>query len=100
MGASKEKNFYNQMLRRAGFVEEADEIIDNFYAGDIVASKKAVTDEIIDAMCIHGSMDQAQEKLHQFLKSGITCPILSLPNGSTPADAIKTFQTLGPANFT
>ncbi|MHA2168950.1 MAG: LLM class flavin-dependent oxidoreductase [Candidatus Kariarchaeaceae archaeon] len=99
MGASKEKNFYNQMLRRSGFVDEADEIIDNFYQGDITASKKAVTDEIIDAMCIHGSIDQAQEKLHQFLKSGITCPILSLPNGSTAADAMKTFQSLGPINL-
>lgn len=99
MGESKDRNFYNQTLRRAGFEDEAIEIIEKYYAGDIAGSKKALTDEILDTMCITGSKDEAQEKLIEFINAGATCPLLSLPAKTKYEDGLNTYQTLAPVNL-
>jgi F420-dependent oxidoreductase-like protein len=98
MGAGKGKNYYNNMLKRAGFEEEADEIIEKYMVGDIVGGINAITDEILDAVCVYGSKDQAIEKLIQIIKAGATCPLLTLPFKSKLDHVSRTLQALAPVN--
>lgn len=92
-------DFYNNMLKRAGFVDEAIEIKEKYHQGDIEGSKRAVTDEIIDKTCIYGSTDQIQEKIARLYKIGVTCPLISMPFKTKVEDAMHTFQKLAPAQM-
>ena len=91
--------FYNNLLKRMGFEDEAIEIMDHYAKGDILSGNRAVTDEIIEAVCIFGKKEDAIEKLIKFVKAGITCPILALPFRSTLEDARDTYQALSPKAF-
>lgn len=88
--------FYNNLLKRMGFEDEAVEIMDHYSKGDVLQGNRAVTDEIIETVCIFGKKDDAVEKLIRFVKAGITCPILAMPFRSTLEDARDTYQALSP----
>ncbi|MHA2253031.1 MAG: LLM class flavin-dependent oxidoreductase [Candidatus Kariarchaeaceae archaeon] len=92
-------DFYNNMLQRSGFADEAKSIKEHFLKGDILAANKAVSDDLIASTCVFGSKDEAQERLIQFIKAGSTCPLLSLPFRSNQEFAVETFQTLAPNNL-
>ncbi len=51
---SREQNFYNTLVRRYGFVEEAERIQDLFLGGDKGAAIAAVPDEMVDAVSLAG----------------------------------------------
>lgn len=88
--------FYNNMLARFGYELEAMKIKDEWKKGNPAGAAAAVTDEILDAIAIHGSADQAIEQLNKFYKAGATCPLLFLPFRSTWEQAMTTYQTLAP----
>lgn len=91
--------FYNSLLRRMGFEDEAESIMSHYQKGDVLEGNRAVTDEIVNTLCITGSKNDAIEKLFQFRKAGITCPIIAPPFGSRFEDVKTTFETLAPQNI-
>lgn len=91
--------FYNNMLKRMGFVEEADSVMDLWKRGEIAEAANSISDEILAKICIYGPKEEAQERLINFIKAGATTPLLSLPFKSKLEHAMETFQTLAPANL-
>ena len=93
-------DFYNQLLRRSGFEEEASIIKEKWLARDKEGSIKAVSDELLALTTISGTADEAREKLLAFIKAGADRPLLSLPFGSTMELGLATYKALAPINFT
>ncbi len=91
--------FYNTMLKRIGFEEEADNIMGLWKKGKIKESAMAVTDELLAQTCVYGDKDAVQEKLIAIGKAGATCPLISLPFKTPMEYAMETVQALAPSNL-
>lgn len=71
MGAPK-KNFSNQLIRRFGYDEAADEIQRLFLAGEREAAVAAVPDELIDDVALCGPRERIAELLERWRASPVT----------------------------
>jgi F420-dependent oxidoreductase-like protein len=75
MGAAK-KNFSNQLIRRFGYEEAADEIQTRFLAGDRDGAVAAVPDELIDDVALCGPRERIAELLERWHATPVTTLIL------------------------
>lgn len=75
MGASK-KNFSNQLIRRFGYAEAAEEIQSLFLAGRREDAVQAVPDELIDDVALCGSPERIDSLLDAWRSSPVTTMIL------------------------
>jgi F420-dependent oxidoreductase-like protein len=84
---SRERNIYNLLFRRYGFVEEADRIQRLFLEGDRAEAAAAVTDEMIDTVAICGPAAECRERLEEVGRAGIDEVALQLvvPQGGAEA---------------
>jgi probable F420-dependent oxidoreductase len=63
---------------------------DAWDAGDRKAATAAVPDEIVDAVCVHGTPEACKAKIAEFVDSGVTTPVLAvLPIGVDLRDAVR-----------
>jgi F420-dependent oxidoreductase-like protein len=69
---SREQNFYNAAVRRAGYVAEAEEIQDRYLRGDRTGAASAVTDEVVDAFTLAGTPQSVSDRLRQYEEAGTT----------------------------
>jgi F420-dependent oxidoreductase-like protein len=76
---SREKNFYNALVRRYGFEEAADEVQDLYLSGKKDEAAAALPAELIDKTALVGPVDQVRERLELYREAGvgtlITTPI-------------------------
>jgi hypothetical protein len=68
---SRQRNVYNELFYRYGFVEEADRIQRLFLEGHRAGAAAAVTDEMIDAVAVHGPAPVCQERLEELARAGV-----------------------------
>jgi F420-dependent oxidoreductase-like protein len=68
---SKEKNFYNALVRRYGFEEAAEEVQDLYLAGKKDEAAAALPAELIDKTSICGPRDQVAERLRLYEDAGV-----------------------------
>lgn len=71
MGA-KGKNFYNDLFKRYGWVEEAEKIQDLFLGGQRNEAYEAVPDEYIELSALIGDEDHIKARLAKFKEVGVT----------------------------
>ncbi len=71
MGA-KSANFYNDLLKRYGYVKEAEEIQNLFLAGRRAEAAQMVPDDLIDSMSLLGDESRVAERLFKFSSAGVT----------------------------
>lgn len=71
MGAAK-ANFSNQLIRRFGYDEAADEIQRLFLSGEREAAVQAVPDELIDDVALCGPKERIDELLDAWRASPVT----------------------------
>ncbi len=88
--------FYNNMLKRIGYEEEAEDIRLKWLNGDRQGAALSVTDEILNQTCLMGSKNDAIEQLVRIMKAGATTPLVTVPFGSTVEMAVQTFTALAP----
>lgn len=94
---SREKNFYNALVRRYGFDEEAETIQNLFLAGDKTAAIAAVPDDLVDAVCLAGDEARMRDKLAAFADAGVTQVVVGPM--APDADARRTtLETVARAN--
>src|SRR5947209_19263804 len=74
---SKEKNFYNQLVQRYGFVEAARTVQDLYLAGKRDEAAAALPTELIDAVCLCGPREVVRERLARFREAGVDTLVLS-----------------------
>ena len=78
--------FYQRLFRLCGFVEEAEK-------AEQGAAAAALSDRLLDAVCLIGSMARCREQLAAFRAAGVDLPILYPPIGVEAARAvIKAFR--------
>jgi F420-dependent oxidoreductase-like protein len=69
---SREQNFYNQLARRMGFDEAAEEVQRLYLAKEHRAAALAVPTELIDQTSLLGSKQRIAERLAAFAAVGVT----------------------------
>ena len=89
MGA-RDKNFYNSICQKYGYVKEAIEVQDLYLAGKKDEAAAAVPAEMLEKTHLVGPRGYIKERLAAYKEAGVT--ILSVnPVGG---DAVKTVETL------
>ena len=75
---SRERNFYNQLVQRYGYVEEAKQIQDLYLAGDKAGATAAVPAALLDETSALGTPEQIRSSLKRFADAGVTMPVLGI----------------------
>jgi F420-dependent oxidoreductase-like protein len=68
---SREKNFYNELVRRYGFEDAAREIQDLYLAGRKDEAMAAIPAELIDTVALCGPADHVRERLVAYREAGV-----------------------------
>jgi len=68
---SREKNFYNALVRRYGFDDAAQEIQDLYLDGKKEAAMAAIPDDLIDTVAICGPREHVRERLAAYREAGV-----------------------------
>jgi F420-dependent oxidoreductase-like protein len=84
MGA-KTKNYYNDLFRRYGWEDEAEQIQDLFLSGKRAEAMAAVPDEYLDTANLIGTEGHIKERLGVYAGVGVT-HLLVNPTGTKPLD--------------
>ena len=78
MGA-KGRNFYNALVRRYGWEEEAERIQELYLAGKQREAIAAVPDELVDAVSLVGPKERVAERLEAWRETPVTTLVLGTP---------------------
>jgi F420-dependent oxidoreductase-like protein len=89
MGA-KGRNFYNALVRRYGWEEQAEQIQELYLAGKQREAIAAVPDELVDALTLVGPKEQIAERLEAWRETPVTTLVL----GTLQHEALQTLAEL------
>ena len=67
---SRERNFYNQAVRRYGFEDAAREVQDLYLSGKKEEAAAALPAELIDTVCLVGPHEAVRDRLRAFDEAG------------------------------
>jgi F420-dependent oxidoreductase-like protein len=90
---SREKNFYNQMVRRYGFEEAAETVQDLYLEGRKDEAAAALPDELIDTVTLSGPKDHVRDRLRAFAAAG-TGTLVATPMAWTRDERIEQLRLL------
>ncbi len=68
---SRKQNFYNQLVRRYGFEDAAQEVQDLYLDGKKDEAMAALPDELIDMVSICGPADHVRERIAAYRDAGV-----------------------------
>jgi F420-dependent oxidoreductase-like protein len=89
MGA-KGRNFYNALVRRYGWEDEAERIQELYLDGKQREAIAAVPDELVDAVSLVGPKERIAERLEAWRETPVTTLVL----GTTQPEALQTLADL------
>lgn len=92
MGA-RGKNFYNTLVQRYGYVEEAKLIQDLYLDGRKAEAAAAVPEDLIRAMSLVGPRSEVAERVEAFRGAGVGV-ILGSPAAATHAQRVEDMRVL------
>jgi F420-dependent oxidoreductase-like protein len=75
---SRDKNFYNQLVRRYGFEDAAGEIQDLYLEGKKQEAAAAIPPELIDLVTMCGPRERVAERLEVYREAGVGTLIASV----------------------
>ncbi len=90
--------YYKELLSTFGFADECARIEDLYHdKATRGQAAEAVTDKMIEALCIAGTPKHCAEELHRRRQFGLDLPILNLPN-QVPWEIVEMFiRTMAPS---
>ena len=94
MGA-RDKNFYNTILQKYGYVDEAIAIQDNYLAGDKEKAASLVPAEMLRDTNLVGPKSYVKDRLAAYSEAGVT-HLTVTPVGGDPVETIDTLKSLLP----
>jgi F420-dependent oxidoreductase-like protein len=68
---SRDKNFYNALVQRYGFEQEAKEVQDLYLEGKREEAMARLSDELIDKVSLVGPREHVRERLQVFREAGV-----------------------------
>ncbi|MEZ5259603.1 MAG: LLM class F420-dependent oxidoreductase [Ilumatobacteraceae bacterium] len=92
MGA-RDKNFYNTICKKYGYVDEAVEIQDLYLSGQKDAAAAAVPAEMVEKTNLVGPKSYVKERLAAYKEAGVTHLSVS-PVGGDPVKTVETLREL------
>jgi F420-dependent oxidoreductase-like protein len=90
---SREKNFYNALVRRYGFEEAAEEVQDLYLGGKKEEAMAALPAELIDITSLCGPRERIAERLELYRSAGVGTLVVSA-HGATSESRIGMLRTL------
>jgi alkanesulfonate monooxygenase SsuD/methylene tetrahydromethanopterin reductase-like flavin-dependent oxidoreductase (luciferase family) len=90
---SREKNFYNALVRRYGFDDAADEIQDLYLEGKKDEAAAAIPGELIDTVSLAGPREHVRDRLAVYSDAGVGTLIVS-PMAFEPEARKRTVREL------
>jgi F420-dependent oxidoreductase-like protein len=87
-------DFYRDSISRLGFAEEASKIHTLWQAGRRKEAINSVTDAMVDAVAICGSLEDCRLKLDEMHSYGATIPLVPIPNEGTTAEKCRVIESL------
>ena len=94
MGA-RDKNFYNTILQKYGYVDEAIAIQDNYLAGEKEKAASLVPAQMLRDTNLIGPKNFVKERLAAYSEAGVTHLSIT-PVGGDPVETIETLKSLLP----
>ena len=89
MGA-RDKNFYNDLFKRYGYVDEAEKIQDLFLTGQRDEAFAAVPDDYVDRASLTGDPERVRERVEVYRSVGVSYLDISIPpETENPLDVIS-----------
>jgi alkanesulfonate monooxygenase SsuD/methylene tetrahydromethanopterin reductase-like flavin-dependent oxidoreductase (luciferase family) len=90
--------YYNEFLSSHGFKNEVEQISNDYLINGIDNISKFVTDYMLDALTICGTVEDCIRSLKRFVSSGISLPILQInpvkDNSESINDSLLTLQNV------
>jgi alkanesulfonate monooxygenase SsuD/methylene tetrahydromethanopterin reductase-like flavin-dependent oxidoreductase (luciferase family) len=81
------------------FPDEADAVATAWGSGDRSAAAEAVTDEMVDALGVAGTPEEAREGFRKIADIDcVTRPIVTIPSNADDETATRTIEELAPSN--
>jgi F420-dependent oxidoreductase-like protein len=93
---SRERNFYNQLVQRYGFVEEAKKVQEMYLGGDKAGAFAATPDDLVDQVSIVGDEGRVRERILAFAEAGATELVVAFMGD--PASRSDMMKALARAN--
>ena len=90
---SREKNFYNALVQRYGFEDEARDVQDLYLDGKRTEAMARLSDELIDTVSICGPPDHVRERLAVYRDAGVGTLGVS-PLAFTKADRLEQLRLI------
>jgi F420-dependent oxidoreductase-like protein len=90
---SRERNFYNELVRRYGFEHAAATVQEHYLAGRPDHAAAALPAELIDALSLSGPAGRVRERLAAFREAGVTT-LLTIPVARGTEDALEQLRLL------
>jgi probable F420-dependent oxidoreductase len=87
---------YNRYARWYGFEEEAEMIGRGFAGGDRDLTRKGMSDRLIDAIAIFGSLDECRERIAAYVAAGVDTTAISVLSFD-PTVFARTIEGFAPA---
>ncbi len=77
---SRQRNFYNALVSRYGYEEQARRVQDLHLGGERQQAVEAVPDELVDRLSAVGDEDSVRRRLAGLFSQGVDVPLLSFAN--------------------
>lgn len=87
-------DYYHASLSRLGFSDPADRVRRLWQTGRPRDAMKAVTDEMVDAIAICGSIDICRARLDELYPKGATLPVISIPGEGGTLEKCRLIEKL------
>jgi F420-dependent oxidoreductase-like protein len=87
-------DYYHASMSRLGFAKEADRVRELWQAGRPRYAIKAVSDLMVDAVAVCGSIEGCRARLDEMYANGATLPIVSIPGEGTTAEKYRVIESL------
>src|SRR5512143_128575 len=69
---------YNQYAAWYGFEEEAQQIAEGFKSGDRALTRKGMSDRLVDAIAIFGSLEECKARIAEYVAAGVDTTAISV----------------------
>jgi F420-dependent oxidoreductase-like protein len=93
---SRERNFYNTLVRGYGFAEEAERVQELYLGGQKEAAKAALSDELLDTVCLCATPDTVGARLAAYAAAGVDTLLVN-PIGASVEDRVRQLRAIAAA---
>jgi len=95
---SRERNFYNALVSRYGYADEARRIQDLYLGGDKQQATELVPDSLVDEVSAVGDAATCRRRVADLLGHGVDVPLLAFAN-LTAEERMSALEELAPARI-